>query len=504
MTGTNASPREHDRRIARGAGVNIVGIIGKAALPAFYILVTRLYGPEAMGLFYLATRIIETAFSLTVSGFNDGVLMYASRYVDYEEREERLYRMLASAFVFSLSVSGLLVLAAFTLGPALLARYNDWPDLPGQARILSLSLPLMVTPLLVVAATKSLQIMRWDALIYGALQPLTLVLLATVAWLFDLGLDGLSAAFVATHGVMTLFSVWIFARHFKVGRLVSQMIRLRPFTPLLIFAIPQNLNMAFGRLATDLDVLMLGYFGTSQEQVAFYGIGAQIVRNIRQVKLAFSGSFSPVIARYHEAGQIEELSRSFSMVTRWATTLVFPLVALVLLFRGDLLRLFHPTFVYDSTFLILLVIPPMLSCLFGLSGNILVMTGYPRWNLINGLLAGGLNFVFNLLLIPRFGLSGAAAATLLTSAVVTGLQLLEVRLLIGVRLLGAELWRPYVAGGVTALGLWGALSLGSDAEPLLRAGAGLALVCLFVGILALLGVPEQDKESFLFWRTPPG
>ena len=35
MSGPPTSAAEHDRRIARGAGVNALGIVGKAALPAF-------------------------------------------------------------------------------------------------------------------------------------------------------------------------------------------------------------------------------------------------------------------------------------------------------------------------------------------------------------------------------------------------------------------------------------------------------------------------------------
>lgn len=495
-----ADPAEHDLRIAAGAGVNILGIVGKAALPASLILITRLFGPEVMGLYYLATRIIEAAFNLTASGFNDGVLMYASRYVDYEERRKRLYQMLASAFVFTMAISALLVLAAFTVGPPLLERYNDWSELPELVMRLSLAIPFMAVPVLVVAATKALQIMRWDALIFGALQPILLVLLAIGAHVLDLGVNGLAWAYVLTYATMTVLATWVFTRYFEIGRLVKHIFHLRPFTPLISFAVPQNLNMAFGRLVTDLDVLMLGYFGFSKELVAFYGIGAQIVRNVRQVKLAFSGSFSPVVARYHEAGQIDELNRSFTMVTRWTTTLIFPLAALVMLLRGDLLILFHSTFTYDSTFVILLIVPPMLSCLFGLSGNIVVMTGHPRWNLFNSLVAGGLNFTLNYLLIPLFGLMGAATATVLTSLTGTMLQLLEVWFLLRVRLLVSDLWKPYAAALPIALGVWAALTMGSDQSISLRIGACLLSVGVFVALMVLLGIPGKDKEIFLFWR----
>lgn len=500
MSKPTTNSDEHDRRIAQGAGVNAIGILGKASMPGLLILITQLYGPAIMGLFYLATRIIESAFNLTVSGFNDGVLMYASRYVDHEEREEQLYRMLANAFIFSMTISIGLVVLAFTVGPGLLERYNDWPDLPEMVMWLSLSLPLMPIPVLVVATTKAQQIMRWDALIFGALQPIVLVILAVGAFFLDMGINGLSGAYVLTHGVMNLLAIWVFVRNFRIGRFIHHVVHLKPFTPLISFAIPQNLNMAFGRFISDLDVLMLGFFGTSPELVAFYGMGAQIVRNVRQIKLIFSGSFSPVIARYYEAKQFVELSAAFSMVTRWTTTLVFPLVAVVLLMRGDLLLLFHSSFIYDTSFVFVLIVTPMLSCLFGLSGNIVVMTGHPRFNLLNSLIGGALNFSLNYLLIPSHGLFGAALATVITSMLVTGLQLLEVWWLAHTRLLVSELWRPYLAGAIIGVGIWAALQLGSDESFLLRIGASVTLIGVYVGLMSLLGIPQKDKDIFFFWR----
>ena len=51
--------------------------------------------------------------------------------------------------------------------------------------------------------------------------------------------------------------------------------------------------MTFNSFINNLDVMMLSYFGVSPELIGFYGMGAQIVINLRQVRLVFSGAYAP-------------------------------------------------------------------------------------------------------------------------------------------------------------------------------------------------------------------
>ena len=72
-----------------------------------------------------------------------------------------------------------------------------------------------------------------------------------------------------------------------------------------------------------------------------------------------------------------------------------------------------------------LLVPPILSCSVGLAGNIIVMTGHSTWNLINSVSVALLNVIFNYLLIPQYGLLGAAYATALAATAISIAQLEE-------------------------------------------------------------------------------
>jgi O-antigen/teichoic acid export membrane protein len=225
-------------------------------------------------------------------------------------------------------------------------------------------------------------------------------------------------------------------------------------------------------------------------------MGARVVRNIRQVKLAFSGAYAPVIARLHEQGERGEMCRTFSTVTRWTTTIGLPLALIVGLLRKDLLLLFHNTFTFDATFMLLLLIPPVLSCCFGLAGNIVVMTGHAKWNLFNSVTAGGLNAVLNYLLIPRYGLMGAAAATVTASVIVTALQLIEARYLVEARLSPSLIYKPYLAVLMSGAAVWvisGLLPL--DGALWARIAAAACALGIYIAGLYALGLSPKDKAA---------
>jgi O-antigen/teichoic acid export membrane protein len=453
-----------------------------------------------MGIYYLAYTMIEVAVSMTVSGFNAGTLMFASRYADNSEKTDRLYLVLANAFVISLIISGVLILLAHVGGPELiLARYPQ-ANLLESVQLLSWSLPFIVVPIIVIAATKARLTMKWDAILLGFVRPILLIGFALVGYGLDYGLTGLAAGYLITQVVLTILSLFVFGKYFSYRALFSHLRRFRYFRELLTFAIPQNLNMTFNTLITNLDVIMLGFFGYPPQVLIFYGMGAQVVRNIRQVKLALSSSFAPVIARLHGQKRLSELNEYFSMVTRWITTVGLPLGLIVALLKEDLLLLFHSTFTGDSTFMLLLLIPPLLSCCFGLAGNIVVMTGHSKWNLFNSLTVAGLNVALNYFLIPPFGMMGAATATVLASAAITLLQLVEVRYLIGARLKPTYIYKPYLAmvlPGALALASIALLGLGES----LWARIGISVVCVavFVVILFALGIDPRDKAAIAFW-----
>jgi len=351
---------------------------------------------------------------------------------------------------------------------------------------MSLSLPFIATSTIVIAATKSLMIMKWDAFLTGFTRPFSLLIFSVIFYFTGHGIKGLAYSYLFMGIILFAISIYVFGIYFSYGKLFKSLKNFRFFSPLVSFSIPQNLNMTFSTFITDMDVMMLGYFGLRPELIGFYGMGAQIVRNIRQIKLAFSSAYAPIIARLYKKGDIAGLSDSFSMVFRWVITLALPASLLVVLFRQDLLKLFHPSFTSDSTFMIILVVPALFYCSLSLANNIIVMTGHSMLNLFNSVSMAVLNTVLNYFLIPVYGLVGAAVATMFVSILISAMQIIQLYVVVGASLSVKKVYKPVVAafpGFVFAV--WAHYAGLTDAIAG-RAFVGFAAVGVFVLLIFVL------------------
>lgn len=434
--------------VQRGALVNALGVAGKMAAPAFLVAVTRLYGADVFGVFVTASALVEMGIAFLTAGFKDAALIYVSRHADDPDDRKPLYQALANAFGWSFFFAAVLIVGVLTVGPLLLPRLYDYgPRLLFMVRWMILALPLLAFTRTVLAATQGLKIMKYEALVSGGLRPVALLAFACGFYLAAPSVVGLTAAYVATQAVAAVAAAFIFQRELEWAPLWDAARSFRADWELVRFALPQNLNVTLDRFITNIDVLMLGAFGMSARLVGFYGAGALIVRELRNVKLIFSGAFVPHIVRFHQAGRIRELARTLATTLRWIATLAIPVLLAVAVLRSDLLALVSAEYAGRAALFMLLLLPiPYFECSLGLAGNTVVVTGHSHLNLTNNVVAGTLNVLLNLWLIPRFGLAGAAAASTVAAGVKAGLEVAEMRFVVGVPLLPRLFYKPHLAG----------------------------------------------------------
>lgn len=452
MSRADAKQAERDsaRGVGRGAAVNLVCLAARTLHPLFLVLATRLFGPAVVGVYLVAVQFVDIVQSLAVGGFKDGVVMYVARYRDVAETEGEVYRVIANAVAVVLG-AGLLSIGVVLVGGGLLLHTRGDPELASALLPLALTIPLYGLAEVAVAATRARLIMTYDALINGAIIPAVMTVAAVAFWYLDMGLAGLVLARVMGILVGLGVAVVSYARHFDLARTLSALRALRPHRELLTFSIPQSLNITFSRLIMKVDVIMLAYFGVEASLIAFYGTAADIILNIRHVKLAFSGAYAPLLARQFYQGRHEELERSYNDVLRWTTALVLPVVFAVVVFRSELLLLFHPSYTHDNTFMLLLISTPLLAATIGLAGNVVIMTGHSWWNLFNSFWVALANIIANSFWIPSHGLLGAAWATLMASFSLVLLENVEVWFLARLRPDPRRLYKPYVAAAIAAL-----------------------------------------------------
>jgi O-antigen/teichoic acid export membrane protein len=309
-------------------------------------------------------------------------------------------------------------------------------------------------------------------------------------------LTELLAAQLFVDSLVCALALGAFSRHFALRELASAVRALRFDRELLGFAVPQSLNLTFNRYIARLDGIMLAAFGLGQVQLGYFSTAALLTSNIGQIRLIFSGALAPVVARYHSLGERQAFQDALSRVTRWTTSLVVPVILVLLVLREDILRLISPAYGRPSHFVAVLLIPPFTNCAYGMAGACLMFTGHSRVILANSFSVAILNTAFTYLLIPHYGMMGAAVATALATSITTAGQVLELRMLERVAVPWRAVWKPHlglVAGLMVVLLVWDPTTLPWMGRIALAAG-------LFVGYGALMLALDHEELTHIVRR----
>ena len=478
--------KELSTRLRRGVGVNFLGIGAKALHPALFVLVTRAYGPEVFGVYLLAHTMIELLIGFTLSGVQDGVLLFASRHGHKKETRPRMYAAFADAVI----VTGLLWLAimgvylysgraflAFAFPQAGVVHAMDWM-LP--------ALPLVALPRFVAAATKSKMVMHYDALIAGVLEPSLIIALALPIRFVRSDVSGPAIAYFWGHVLLTIIALLIYTKGFKLAPVWRAAKRKVVDTEFLKFAIPQNLNLTLAYFMSGVGVLFLGATGASAYKLAVYGTGAEIVRNLKQIRLGFSQALAPAIARLHAESRMEELGRHLTRSTRIVLLAAVPATLLVVGFQEPLLKIFHESYATNTPFMDVLALGALSACVLGLAANVIAMTGHSGWNLWIGVGTGIAVIGLNVWLVPPYGVMGAAAATALATAGSIVVRNVVAHIMIGSKLDWLSL-APGLIATVAAIGVYYGLTLWLGRSMWELAQASLAGIGAFFLVWLVLG-----------------
>jgi O-antigen/teichoic acid export membrane protein len=130
---------------------------------------------------------------------------------------------------------------------------------------------------------------------------------------------------------------------------------------------------------------------------------------------AVNAALAPMISALHASGKVKELQRVVTLAARGIAFFCVP-AGLVLVFAGEpILGLFGAEFKAGYRALVILAGGQLVNALSGSVGLLTMMTGHQGRAVRVVAVCVLLNILLNAILIPRFGIAGAAAATAATT-----------------------------------------------------------------------------------------
>jgi len=399
--------------LRKGTFVLLVGIIGGyAADYIFNITLSRLLPTSEYGDYKVAYSFAFLLSVVVMLGGDRAALKYLSGPLSRNDSSgvwefTRFYLLIS------------LVLSALVVCTTLAASYFhlDIVDLEGHHPLvwMSMLIPLVAIGAIfsrVLQAGKYLADANWS---WRLAFPLIKILLMLVVffWLGDVVLIQVIAC-VAIALLVVLLWQWMRMRQLGLIELKRQPGTIQP-RKLLKVSVPMMLAMLAGIAMSQSDLFMLELL-SDEDHVGHYAAAAVTAHIVLLVQVTFTGLIAPLIAPAMEAGKEDEKAL-FWLAQKRITVVAIPLFVLLLLFSKPLMNVFDHGYVAGVNSMRILALAYLCWAMAAFSSIWLQYSGSGYKVVVISVFMLLINLLANFFLIPRYGLDGAASATLISMAI---------------------------------------------------------------------------------------
>ncbi|MBI2079928.1 flippase [Candidatus Micrarchaeota archaeon] len=447
---------EH-KTIAKGAFWSFLAQFGIKLIAFVYlILLARFAKPEQIGVYYLALSILGILYIVTDLG-----LLYANnRYVPYLYARKEI-KKLKFLIKFSYITGGFLTFATsivvFILSKEI-ANLAGQPLVEPALKVLAFWLffqeiyDISKGILLGKKMIKEAQVLEFSPHI------VKLILLGILIWLQTVDAEILGITYILSFLIVCIPAVYYVSKIY--GRLevqdTKQFNKIEFGKEVIWFGLVSILLSLVTVVVESTDKILIGYFlgENALNDIATYTFGVGLAGLLLVFPVAIGTIFFPLAS---EAGfeDKEKLKRITDLSIKWIAMACIPMVIVFVIFSSELLRLLYGQ-IYEKGALVLSIFSLALfvrALTMPLNSTMAALGKLDIQMRIISLLAV-VNIVLNIMMIPRFGIIGAAIASLIALSISTVLFVYYYKKILQVKI-EFNFWKLFLAGLIVLVLVWG-------------------------------------------------
>lgn len=477
------------RRLAKGSGVLMLGFVVELGL-AFLakLAMARVLGKVDYGSVAIGIVLAANLSTIVLLGMHHGVARYLPRYDDRARRRGVLVSAYQIAVPLAIVVGvGLAVFA----DPISRIVLRD-PDVAPVLVVFGLATPFAAVMKLGVGSIRGTQRSTPKVVVRNLLMPIVRFGLVVAALLAGLRTLGVSYAYFGTYVIAAVAALYYVYRHTPLFERSAwepmHRTLLRYSSPLAVMALAQLVVAGIA-----IDTVMIAYFAETAD-VGDYNVIVPTAKLLIVVVSAVAFLFMPIVSELHADGATDEMARLFRVATKWIVLGTLPLFAVFTLFPGEFLALtFGAEYRTAAVSLVVLSIGYFVNAAMGPNRRVLNAVGETPIVMIDTLIAGTVNVVGNLLLVPQYSLFGAAVATTGAYVTVNALYAFHVYRRVGFHPMSDSLVRPGIAGVVVLGGVAMLARETLTVTPLVLVGLVLAVAPVYVATVLYFGAVDREE-----------
>lgn len=492
--GTEQNPKPGLEHIVKNAGITLGGAaLGGAMVFVNEIILARFLGVELYGLYALAFVMAKIGEILSLFGLRIAILHFLPIYRS-EQRTGLVVGTVLAALILPVVIGCLLAILLWLAAPWLAREGFDEPAAVPYMRTLAFAIPFMSLSEILGYVTRGFGHSAYYVITRNLVPPVAFMVLLTSLRVIDADPIWVTGAFVVSYFLGFVVGAACVVK--VTGQILWRVAPRFRFRKLYGYAFPIMLNTILYMVVGFTDILMLGAF-MNPEQVGIYRACLQIIILFDMIGLAFNAATSHIYPVLAKQGKREELDHAYTTAIRWVTILAVPAFLIIALNAGDILSLLGPAFPVGAVALTILAAGQLVKSCLGSAGFLMVISGHQTVETVNALVAAVINVVLNFLLIPIYGIVGAATATAISMLVFNILRVVQVRILLGLPTIRLPMLQIALVVLLAAVALFAGTSLAGigigNGFGFLALRIGFCLA-LFSAVLWLFGLTDFDRS----------
>lgn len=409
-----STPLEKDRlirSIAKGAGITMIGMFASRFLGYGIRMITaRSLTTEGYGQISIVQSLITIIAIIALFGIPKALTRQIAFYRS-KNRKTEVYQSINSGIWISMP----LIILSFILIWVFKASISQYifhdPALIPILSVFAFLLPLQAAEQLFGAILLGFKKIKIHTIIRNVIRfGLTLLTLAIIFYLFSPTPVNTAWAYTAAYIITIIFYIFSCKKFFK-GTLLFPDLKNKPTKRLISFSWPLILSSIFWILLPKTDILMLGYFKTSHT-VGIYNAAVPLGEILMLFSRAFIPLFIPIFTELISQHKNQDISDLYRLIIRWTATATIPVfLALIITPKHMLYLFFGSKYIEAAVPLQILAAGYLIPIILGPNTSLLIVMGKTKTVMLNNTFLFLINICLNILLIPPFGLIGAALAT---------------------------------------------------------------------------------------------
>jgi len=398
------------KKVAKGTGIVFIGMfIGKAIGLFSRIFIARNFTKTEYGIYSLALVLFSIFVTVSTLGLKEGTARQISYFRVRDKVKVRgiIISSLQIAIVASLLLSAIL----FLLSNIISDNVFHSPRLSKPLKIVSIAIFFSGLIYILTSIFRGFDRVDVKAYFEDILRNGLFLFSLIFIILFNLSFIVVIYAFTASF-IITWIAYTFYAMRSPLPIKIEKSLAISPVgKELFFFSLPLLSILMLNMILMWGDNLLLGYFKTPAE-VGLYNSAYPLAVLITFILSSTGFIYLPIASHLYSKNLIEEIGRTYQILTKWMFSASLPIFFVLFLFPESVLNfLFGPDYISASLVLRILTLGFMIDVFLGLNGHSLVVFGKTKL-LMFICLAGALtNIILNIILIPPFGIEGAALAS---------------------------------------------------------------------------------------------